>query len=240
MRGRRETAPAATVCFALVAGLLALGIPCANGQALSPPADVGSTGRQIAPVMSYLGADWLTRPEREREEQPDRVVAALKIPSGATVIDLGAGVGYFTWRLARQVGPAGRVIATDVQPEMLRMLEANMRERGIGNVEPVLATQEDPGIPLEGEADLVLLVDVYHELAHPQDTMRRVLRALRPGGRLVLVEYRKEDPSIPIHPLHKMSVRELRTEIEPIGFEFAQVLGFLPTQHIVVFRRPLL
>ena len=188
--------------------------------------------------MSYLGADWLVRPEREREEQPDRVVAALRIPKGATVIDLGAGVGYFTWRLANQVGPEGRVIATDVQPEMLEMLGKNMRSHGIRNVEAVLATQRDAQLPTDSNADLVLLVDVYHELTYPALTMQQVLRALKPGGRLVLVEYRKEDPSIPIHPLHKMSVEGARFEIEPTGFEFVEVLDFLPSQHIIVFRRP--
>lgn len=194
--------------------------------------------RQIAPVMSYLGADWLVRPERDREELPDRVIEALEIPPGSTVIDLGAGVGYFTWRLARQVGPEGRVIATDVQPEMLDMLAANLRQRGIKNVEPVLATQADSRLAPDTGAELVLLVDVYHELSRPALTMRQVLSALKPGGRLVLVEYREEDPSIPIHPLHKMSVEGARAEIEPVGFEFVKVLDFLPSQHIIIFRRP--
>lgn len=193
--------------------------------------------REIAPVMSYLGADWLTRPERESEEQPDRVVAALRIPEGSTVIDLGAGVGYFTWRLARQVGNLGKVIATDVQPQMLAMLARNLERRGIENVETVLATQENPRLP-DSEASLALLVDVYHELARPALTMQHVLRSLEPGGRLVLVEYRKEDPWIPIHPLHKMSLDEVRREIEPVGFEFVEVMDFLPSQHIIVFRRP--
>ena len=184
--------------------------------------------------MSYIYADWLTRPERAREEFPDRVVKALQIPRGATVVDLGAGVGYFTWRLAKRVGPEGRVIATDIQPEMLEMLVANMEERGIENVEPVLCTQSDPRLPA-GEADLVLLVDVYHELAYPAETMAQVRRSLKPGGRVAVVEYRKEDPSIPIHPLHKMTVNEVRAEIEPVGFVLVEVLDFLPSQHIAVF-----
>lgn len=197
----------------------------------------GSIQRRIAPPMSYVYADWLTRPEREREEQPDRVVAALRIPRGSTVIDLGAGVGYFTWRLAKRVGPDGKVIAVDIQPEMLDMLAKNMSKRGIGNVEVVLGTESDPRLP-EGVAELALLVDVYHELADPIATMGHVRRALKPGGRLVVVEYRKEDPWIPIHPLHKMTVDEVRREIEPTGFAFVEVLEFLPTQHIVVFARP--
>ena len=190
--------------------------------------------RQIAPAMSYVYADWLTRPEREQEEQPDRVVKALKIPKGATVIDLGAGVGYFTWRLAKRVGPEGKVIATDIQQEMLDMLARNMRRRGIENVEIILSTQQDPRLP-QGAADLVLLVDVYHELAFPASTMGHVRRALKPGGRLVVVEYRKEDPWIPIHPLHKMTLEQVRAEIEPTGFDFVQVLDFVPSQHIIVF-----
>ncbi len=183
--------------------------------------------------MSHVHADWLTRPERAKEEQPDRLVRALRIPEGATVVDIGAGVGYFTWRLAEAVGPRGRVIATDIQPEMLAMLAANMRERNVENVTAVLATEEDPGLPVNG-ADLVLLVDVYHELSRPRLNLERIRTALKPGGRLVLVEYRKE-PWIPIHPLHKMSVAEVRAEVEPAGFEFGQVLGFLPTQDVIIF-----
>lgn len=197
----------------------------------------GSIQRRIAPTMSYVHADWLTRPEREREEQPNRVIDSLRIPRGSTVIDLGAGVGYFTWRLAKRVGPQGKVIAVDIQPEMLDMLKENMSKRGISNVEAVLGTESDPRLP-EGVAELALLVDVYHELADPIATMGHVRRALKPGGRLVVVEYRKEEPWIPIHPLHKMTVGEVRREIEPTGFAFVEVLDFLPSQHIVVFARP--
>lgn len=197
----------------------------------------GTVQRRIAPAMSYVHADWLTRPEREREEQPDRVIDSLRIPRGSTVIDLGAGVGYFSWRLAKRVGPQGKVIAVDIQPEMLDMLEENMSERGISNVEGVLGTESDPRLP-EGVAELALLVDVYHELADPIATMGHVRRALKPGGRLVVVEYRKEEPWIPIHPLHKMTVAEVRREIEPTGFEFVELLEFLPSQHIIVFARP--
>lgn len=190
--------------------------------------------RQIAPAMSYVYADWLTRPERQSEELPDRLIKALEIPEGSTVIDLGAGVGYFTWRLAKSVGPTGKVIATDIQPEMIDLLAGNLRRRGIQNVDMVLSSQEEPRLP-EGVADLVLLVDVYHELAYPNSTMRAVRRSLKHGGRLVVVEYRKEDPDIPIHPLHKMTVGEVRSEIEPTGFELLEVMEFLPSQHVIVF-----
>jgi predicted methyltransferase len=191
--------------------------------------------RQIAPVMSVAHADWLIRTERDAEEQPDRVVAELQIPRGATVVDLGAGVGYFTWRLARQVGPQGRVIAVDIQEGMLDLLSRNLEQRDVHNVEMVLGTAEDPRLPI-GQVDVVLIVDVYHELAHPEKTMEHVRRSLKPGGRVVVIEYRKEDPTIPINPLHKMSVEEVRAELEPMGFRLAEYMDFLPTQHILVFK----
>ena len=191
--------------------------------------------RQIAPVMSVAHADWLTRPERDDEEQPDRVVKALKIPKGGTVVDLGAGVGYFTWRLAQQVGPQGRVLAVDIQQGMIDRLERNLAEKGIRNVEAILASEEDPRLP-PGEVDLVLVVDVYHELQQPEKTMEHVRRSLKPDGRLVLIEYRKEDPTIPIHPLHKMTVEEVRSELEPMGFRMVKLLEFLPRQHILIFE----
>ncbi len=191
--------------------------------------------RQIAPVMSVAHADWLTRPERDAEEQPDRVVRELAIAPGARVADLGAGVGYFTWRLAEAVGPRGSVIAVDIQPGMIERLRENLAERGITNVEPVLGSEEDPKLP-PNSVDLVLLVDVYHELQKPEQTMAHVRQALNPGGRLVLIEYRKEDPDVPIHPLHKMTVGEMRQEIEPIGFQFHELMDFLPTQHIAIFK----
>ncbi|MEZ5366029.1 MAG: class I SAM-dependent methyltransferase [Bryobacterales bacterium] len=149
--------------------------------------------------MSVAHADWLTRPERDAEEQPDRVVRELKIAPGSTVADLGAGVGYFTWRLAGAVGPMGKVIAVDIQPGMIERLRQNLAERGITNVEPVLGSEENPRLPPHS-VDMVLLVDVYHELQQPERTMAHVRRALKPDGRLVLIEYRKEDPDIPIHP----------------------------------------
>lgn len=191
--------------------------------------------RQIAPVMSVAHADWLTRPDRDAEEQPDRVVRELEIKPGSTVADLGAGVGYFTWRLAGAVGDTGKVIAVDIQPGMLERLKQNLAERDIHNVETVLGAEDDPHLPT-GQVDLVLLVDVYHELQQPDLTMEHVRRSLKPDGRVVFIEYRKEDPSIPIQPLHKMSVREVRDEVEPMGFRFVELKSFLPTQHIIIFQ----
>jgi len=192
--------------------------------------------RQIAPVMSVAHADWLVRPERDVQEQPDRVVKKLDIPKGSTVVDLGAGVGYFTWRLAKAVGETGKVIAVDIQPGMIDRLRETLKQRGVTNVEPVLGSEENPNLP-ENAVDLVLVVDVYHELQQPEKTMEYVRRALKPDGRLVVIEYRKEDPNIPIHPLHKMTVDEVRAELEPMGFEFEELMSFLPTQHIIIFKR---
>lgn len=193
------------------------------------------TGRQIAGVMGPGGADWLVRSEREQEEEPDKALAALKIPQGAVVADIGAGVGYFTWRLADVVGPTGKVYANDIQPEMIRMLKKNMQERGMSNVEPVLGKIDDPMLPKKS-VDLALLVDVYHEFSEPQKMLDRIRESLKPDGRLVLLEYRKEDPKVPIRPEHKMAVAEVKAEVEPEGYKLADVLEILPRQHILIFR----
>jgi ubiquinone/menaquinone biosynthesis C-methylase UbiE len=193
------------------------------------------TGRRIAPVMGIGGADWLVRPERKAEEAPDTALDAIVIARGATVADIGAGAGYFSWRLAERVGPAGKVYANDIQPEMLALLRKNIEARHLTNVEAVLGTDVDPKLPA-GVMDLVLMVDVYHELAEPEKMLRKMRESLKPGGRLVLLEYRKEDPNVPIRPEHKMSVAEARAEVEPEGFRFEKTLETLPRQHILIFR----
>jgi ubiquinone/menaquinone biosynthesis C-methylase UbiE len=194
------------------------------------------TGRHIAPVMGTAGADWLVRPERETEEAPDAALDAIGIQRGATVADVGAGVGYFTWRMAERVGPAGKVYANDIQPQMLELLRKNIAARHLTNVETVLGQEDDPKLP-PGRIDLVLLVDVYHEFSQPQKMLDRIRQSLKPDGRLVLLEYRKEDPSIPIRPEHKMTVSEVRAEVEPEGFRFEKNLDTLPRQHILIFRK---
>ena len=176
-------------------------------------------GRQIAEVMSWEGADWLFRETRVDEEQPEAMLEALKIPKGATVADVGAGAGYHSIRLARRVGPRGTVLASDVQPEMLRMLRENARTAGIVNIKTILASQGETKLP-RGTVDLILMVDVYHECSDPERTLQGLYEALKPGGRLVLVEFRGEDPEVPIKPEHKMTVAEVRREIEPQGFKF--------------------
>jgi ubiquinone/menaquinone biosynthesis C-methylase UbiE len=186
--------------------------------------------------MSYRGAGWLERLDREATEQPEKVLDALKIEPGSTVADIGAGTGYFSLRLARRVGPQGRVLATDIQSQMLTMLKANVKAAGLQNIEPILCTATDATLP-EGQLDLALMVDVYHELEYPEETLVQVRRALKPDGRLVLVEYRGEDPSVPIKPEHKMTLAQVRSEIEPLGFRVKEVFEFLVHQRIVVFAK---
>jgi ubiquinone/menaquinone biosynthesis C-methylase UbiE len=194
------------------------------------------TGRRIAPVMSADGADWLVRPEREAEEAPDAALDAIVVTRGSTVADIGAGAGYIAWRLAERVGPAGKVYANDIQPQMLDLLRKNMAARHLTNVEAVLGAEDDPKLPA-ARMDLVLLVDVYHEFTEPEIMLRKIRESLKPEGRLVLVEYRKEDPNVPIRPEHKMSVGEVRAEVEPEGFRFEKTLETLPRQHILIFRK---
>jgi ubiquinone/menaquinone biosynthesis C-methylase UbiE len=193
-------------------------------------------GRRIAAVMTYEGADWLVRETREQEEQPDKMLDALKIQKGSTVADVGAGVGYTSVRLSKRVGPEGTVLATDVQPEMLKMLADNAREAGIKNIKPLRSTATDTKLP-ENAVDLVLMVDVYHECSQPEAVLKGIHTALKPTGRLVLVEFRGEDPEVPIKEEHKMTLKQVRRELEPQGFTFKESLEFLPWQHIIIFEK---
>jgi ubiquinone/menaquinone biosynthesis C-methylase UbiE len=194
------------------------------------------TGRQYASVMDAGGAGWLVRPEREAEEHPDAALDAIGIVPGSTVADIGAGAGYMTWRLAARVGPAGKVYANDIQPKMLELLRRNMEERKLPNVVPVLGAADDPRLP-RAAIDLAVLVDVYHEFSGPQQMLQHIREALRPDGRLVLVEYRGEDPKVPIRPEHKMTVQQVRAEVEPEGFRLDRVSEALPRQHVIIFRK---
>jgi protein-L-isoaspartate O-methyltransferase len=206
----------------------------ADGQQDGPRSYMG---RPIADVMSWQGAEWLFRETRIDEEQPEAMLRALKIPRGATVADVGAGAGYHSVRLARRVGPTGTVLATDVQPEMLEMLRNNAREAGVANIKRILATQSDTKLPV-AKVDLILMVDVYHECSHPETMLNGFVTALKPGGRLVLVEFRGEDPEVPIKPEHKMTLGQVRREVEPQGFIFKDSLEFLPWQHVIIFEKP--
>ena len=195
-------------------------------------------GRMIAPVMTYEGAEWLVRDSREQEERPDEMIDALKIKPGSTVADVGAGVGYTSVRLSKRVGPNGTVIATDVQPEMLRMLVTeNARNAGVKNIKSLRSTPSETKLP-ENAVDLVLMVDVYHECSQPEAVLKGIRKALKPKGRLVLVEFRGEDPEVPIKEEHKMTLEQVRKELEPQGFHFQESLEFLPWQHIIIFEKP--
>lgn len=176
------------------------------------------------------------RPEREAEEAPDAALDAIGVPKGGVAADIGAGVGYFTWRLAERVGPSGKVYAVDVQPGMLEKLSQNMAERNLDNYQAVLGEENDPKLP-PTRIDVALLVDVYHEFSHPQEMLRKIRASLKPDGRMVLLEYRKEDPKVPIRPEHKMSVQEVKAEIEPEGFRLDKTIESLPRQHILIFKK---
>ena len=193
-------------------------------------------GREIAGVMGWQGAGWLEREEREREEQGSVLLRELDIRPGMQVADIGAGTGWYARRLSPLVGPEGRVFAVDVQPQMVDMLRALAARPGLGNVVPVLGGERDPRL-VESSIDLALMVDVYHELAWPAEMRDALLRALRPGGRLVLVEYRGEDDAVPIKPLHKMTEAQVRREVERPGLVWERTARGLPWQHVVVFRK---
>lgn len=193
-------------------------------------------GREIAHYMTHHGASWLERPEREEEEQPSKLVDALQLKPGQSVADIGAGSGYLSWRMAKIVGPNSKVYATDIQPEMIAILKTNMVARGVGNVVPVLGTTTDSRLPANS-IDLAIMVDVYHEFDHPYEMIRSIVTALKPGGRLVFVEYRGEEKWVPIKPLHKMTEAQVRKEMELHPLEWSETARILPRQHIIVFKK---
>jgi ubiquinone/menaquinone biosynthesis C-methylase UbiE len=216
------------VAFILVAGIAVLAAQSAGVHPVS--------GRRYALTMSVEGAPWLDRSEREEEEQPDLALRLLKIAKGSVVADVGAGSGYMTLKLARLVGPTGRVYANDIQPGMLDLLRKTVSNAKLTNVTPVLGTSDDPKLPA-GALDLVVMVDVYHELSEPQKILARIRQALKADGRLVLFEYRAEDPRVPIQPLHKMTVAQAKLEVEHEGFTLAKVQEDLPRQHLLTFTK---
>ena len=192
-------------------------------------------GREIAQVMGHQGADWLERPERMAEERPDLLLAAIKLRPGDAVADIGAGTGYLSWRMAGQVGPRGRVYAVDIQPEMLDLLATNMAQHHTTNFQAILGTITDAQLPA-GSVDLAIMVDVYHEFDHPYEMMQSLVRSLKPGGRIVWVEYRGEDPNVPIKPLHKMSEAQVRKEAASLPLHWVKTIETLPRQHIILFQ----
>jgi ubiquinone/menaquinone biosynthesis C-methylase UbiE len=193
-------------------------------------------GREIAQVMGHQAADWLERPEREQEEEPSKLVAALKFKPGDVVADIGAGSGYLTFRIAKLVGPKGKVLAVDIQKEMLDLIRQGMKARQISNVEPIKGTESDPKLPAN-TVDLIIMVDVYHEFEYPFEMAEAMVRALKPGGRLVFVEYRLEDPNVPIKLVHKMTERQVRKEMAAFPVTWVETDERLPRQHIIVFKK---
>lgn len=194
-------------------------------------------GRQIAHVMGHEGADWLERDERRQEEGTATLIKELHLKPTDTVADIGAGTGFFSFQLAPLV-PQGRVLAVDIQPEMIAELKQRQVKNGLRNVEPVLGTTSNPHLPADA-VDVVLIVDAYHEFDKPREMGLAIRQALRPGtGRLALVEYRAEDPNVPIKEIHKMTVAQARKEMAAIGLEFVEVRETLPQQHLLLFRRP--
>lgn len=193
-------------------------------------------GREISHVMGHRGAAWLERADREREERTDLLIARLPIAADDVVADIGAGSGYLTFQIARRV-PDGRVLAVDIQPEMLAIIEARMKNYATTNIETVLGTERDPNLPAD-TVDLAYIVDAYHEFEYPQEMGVAIAKALRPGGQLVLIEYRGEDPAVPIKRLHKMTAQQVIDEMQAIGLEWVETADYLPQQHVITFKKP--
>lgn len=193
-------------------------------------------GREIAQVMSWHGAGWLERRERSAEERPDLLLAALPLRAGMVVADVGAGSGYYVRKMAPRVLPGGRIIAVDVQPEMIALLQKQIAETRATHIDTVLATETDCRLAPDS-IDLALFVDVYHELQYPIETMQCVKRALKPEGQIALVEFRAEDARVPIRPQHKMSEAQIKKEAALLGLQWMKTVSSLPWQHLVFLKK---
>ena len=218
-------------------------VPTETSDIQEPSAAVAETrerteymGRTIAPTMHFSGAGWLTRPSRDQEEEPLKLLNSLKIQPGQTICDFGCGNGFHSLQLAKRVGPTGAVHAIDIQPEMLEMLRERAGPRGLENIKPILATEKESGLT-PATFDMVLMVDVYHELSNPAEILAAVLKSLKRDGKLVLVEFREEDEAVPILPLHKMSQPQVVKELEANGFKLVGQFDRLPWQHVLQFSR---
>ena len=233
---------ASLLCVAAIVGLLTSQRAAAEEPAASaadesiPPAKPKYKGREIAVTMHYLGAPWLTRESRQREEDCAMLLKALDVKPGQAVCDIGCGNGFYTLQLAKLVGIQGKVLAVDIQPEMLHLLSERAKEQQITNIELIEGTPVDPKLPAES-VDLILLVDVYHELSHPEQMLRTMRRALKSGGRIALAEFRLEDRSVPIKLLHKMSKKQILKEFPANGFKLVEQFDKLPWQHLMFFER---
>jgi ubiquinone/menaquinone biosynthesis C-methylase UbiE len=193
-------------------------------------------GREISQVMGHRGAAWLERANRERQERTDLLLENLPLEPDSVVADIGAGTGYFSFKIAERI-PEGTVFAVDIQQQMLDIIQSRKKDAASDNVQTVLGTERDPRLPTAA-VDLILLVDAYHEFSYPREMGEAMVRSLRPGGYLVLIEYRAEDPSVAIKPLHKMTVTQSIAEMSAVGLEWVRTGDFLPQQHFMVFRRP--
>jgi ubiquinone/menaquinone biosynthesis C-methylase UbiE len=193
-------------------------------------------GREISLVMGHQGAGWLERPEREKEEQPKKLLKLLDLKPGMVVADIGAGSGYYSFRLSEKVGVKGKVLAVDIQKEMLDIIRKRMKEDKVENVEPVLGTETDPKLPAGG-VDLILMVDVYHEFTFPYEMTEAMIKALKPGGRMAFVEFRREDEKVPILLAHKMTEKQVLAEMAPHPVKHVRTLESLPWQHVIFFEK---
>lgn len=194
-------------------------------------------GREIAHVMGFRAYDWLERPEREKEENPTKLIAALDVKPGMVIADVGAGSGYHAFRLSPLVGAKGKILAVDIQKEMLDLIRKKAEKQKVANIETVQGTAEDPKLP-KGEVDLILMVDVYHEFSHPYEMTAKMVASLKPGGRLAFVEFRLEDETVPIKLVHKMSERQVMIEMAEFAeMEHEKTVGTLPWQHIILFKK---
>jgi precorrin-6B methylase 2 len=193
-------------------------------------------GREIAQVMGHLGIDWLERPKRQEEERTDKLLKALELKPGMVIADIGAGSGYFSFPMAAQVGPKGKILAVDIQKEMLDVIRKRMKAGKVTNIEPIKGTETDPKLPA-GKVDLILMVDVYHEFSHPYEMTEAMVKALKLGGKLVFVEYRLEDPNVWIKLVHKMTQKQVIREMKPHPLKHVKTSDILPQQHIIIFEK---
>ncbi len=239
LASRVRSAIALVICLALVA-CQPLSLHREPGYHFQTPSRDGIgkiyMGREIAQVMGHEGAYWLERPSRAVQEHPQALVASLDLPPDATVADIGAGTGYMTMLLAERV-PQGQVLAVDVQPEMLDLLRQRLTEEGMTTVQPIQGTVEDPHLS-PNSVDLALMVDAYHEFAYPLEMMRHLTTALKPGGQVVLAEYRAENPLVLIKRLHKMSEAQVKREMRAVGLRWVKTDDTLPQQHLLFFEKP--
>lgn len=223
------------VAWFIGSGTLCAQQPATGAEKLPPPL-TEYKGRPVAQTMTYHGANWLIRKSREQEEHCKTMLAALKLKPGDVVCDMGCGNGFYSLRMAKLVGEQGRVLAVDIQPEMLHMLELRAKRAKVSNIEPIQSTPIDPKLP-KGEVDLILLVDVYHEFGYPEQMLKSMRESLKPTGRVALVEYRLEDPDVPIKLKHKMTKEQIMKEFPPNGFKLVEQFDELPWQHLMFFGR---